>query len=84
MKLSRRGRRGRNPPQVEEKKYLTKPERDGKIKTLQPQGGTLKIEQHSKRIETTLEIRKEFHQAGNSRTKRKLDVRNQLGQTSFD
>ena len=45
---------------MKEKKFLTNRRRDGKIKTLQPQGGTLKIEQHSKRIETTLEIQKEF------------------------
>ena len=45
---------------MKEKKFLTNRRRDGKIKILQPQGGTLKIEQHSKRIETTLEIQKEF------------------------
>lgn len=67
MKLSRGGRRERKNFLDEGKKFLTNRRRDGKIKTLQPQGGTLqpqggtlKIEQHSKRIETTLEIQKEF------------------------
>ena len=60
MKLSRGGRRELKNFLDEGKKFLTNRRRDGKIKTLQPQGGTLKIEQHSKRIETTLEIQKEF------------------------
>ena len=60
MKLSREGRRERKNFLDEGTKFLTNRRRDGKIKTLQPQGGTLKIEQHSKRIETTLEIQKEF------------------------
>ena len=60
MKLSRGGRRERKNFLDEGQKFVTNRRRDGTIKTLQPQGGTLKIEQHSKRIETTLEIQKEF------------------------